>query len=145
MTESAESGQTGDEADRNAILELLDRWRRAESARDIHALLTLLDDDIVFLPSSVPPIQGVEAVGEMYRAYFPLYREITHEATIEELRISGPWAFLWGSDELRMTPASGGDQIHRKGMGLSILKRQPDGSWRFWRGINNITQAPRER
>jgi hypothetical protein len=60
----------------------------------------------VFLPSSMPPVKGKEEVEKMYRAFFPLYREIKHEAVIEEIRIAGDWAFLWGTDELRLTPES---------------------------------------
>ena len=142
MVDSAESKQADDEADRSVILMLLDRWRLATKAKDIHAILELVADDVVFLPSSMPPIKGKEEVEKMYQAFFPQYREIKHEATIEELRVAGDWAFLWGTDELRLTPESGETEIHMKGKGLSILKRQSDGSWRFWRGINNMTQRP---
>jgi ketosteroid isomerase-like protein len=99
-------------------------------------------DDVVFLPSSVPPINGKEDVDEMYRAFFRRYREIKHETVIEEVRGAGDWAFLWGTDELHLTPESGETEIHMQGKGLSILKRHSDGSWRFWRGINNMTQRP---
>src|SRR5690242_6289283 len=144
MGDSAESKQAGAETDRNAILALLDRWHLATRAKDIHAILELVADDVVFLPSSVPPIKGKEEVERMYRAFFPRYREIKHEAVIEEVQVAGDWAFLWGTDELRLTPVrrqlvipeSGEAEVHMKGQGLSILQRQPDGSWRFWRGIN---------
>jgi uncharacterized protein (TIGR02246 family) len=142
MADSAESKQTGDEADRNAILALVERWHRATRAKDMHAILELVAEDVVFLPSSLPPIKGKEEVEKMYRAFFPIYREIKQEAAIEELQVVGDWAFLWGTDELRLMPESGEAEIHMKGKGLSILKRQSDGSWRFWRGINNMTQRP---
>lgn len=138
MADSAESRQTADEADRKAILMLLDKWREATRAKNIDAILELVTDDVVFLPSSVPPIEGKGAVEEMYGTFFPRYREIRHEAIIEEMRVAGDWAFLWGTDELRLTPESGETETHLKGKGLSILKRQSDESWRFWRGINNI-------
>ena len=142
MADSAESKQSANEADRNAILTLLERWRRATRAKDIHALLELVADDVVFLPSSMPPIEGKEEFANMYRAFFPRYREIKHTAIIQEVQVAGDWAFLWGTDELRLTPESGETEIHMKGKGLSILKRHPDGSWKFWRGINNMTQKP---
>ena len=144
MTEiSSELKQSGEEADRKAILALVDRWRSATRAKNIQAILELVADDVVFLPSSVPPIKGREEVGKMYQTFFPRYREIEHEAIIEEVRIAGDWALLWGVDELRLTPESGAPEIHLKGKGLSILKRQSDG-WRFWRGINNMTPQPTE-
>jgi len=139
---SAEFPQSGEEADRNAIMALLDQWHLATRAKDTQAILALVTDDVVFLPPSMPPIKGKKEVGNMYRTFFPRYREINHESIIEEVRIAADWAFLWGIDELRLTPESGEPEIHLKGKGLSILKRQFDGSWRFWRGINNMTPQP---
>lgn len=130
------------QADKASILTLLERWRLATRAKDTAAILELVADDVVFLPSSMPPVKGKEEVGRMYRAFFPCYREIKHEAVIEEIRIAGDWAFLWGTDELRLTPESEEPSIHLKGKGLSILKRKSDGSWLFWRGINNMTPQP---
>jgi uncharacterized protein (TIGR02246 family) len=145
MAESTDSEEAASQMDRNAILALIDRWRLATKAKDIPAILELVDDDVMFLPSSIPPIKGKEELEKMYRAFFPRYREIKHESIIEELRIAGDWAFLWGTDELRLIPESGDREIHMKGKGISILRRQSDGSWRFWRGINNMTQQPPEK
>jgi len=134
--------QTREQADKESILVLADRWRLATRAKDIEAILELVADDVVFLPSSMPPIKGKEELGKMYRTFFQLYREIKHEAIIEEIQIAGDWAFLWGTDELRLTPQSEEPAIHLKGKGISILRRQSDGSWLFWRGINNMTPQP---
>jgi hypothetical protein len=59
----------------------------------------------------------------MYKAFFPRYRDIRQEATIAEIQIAGDWAFLWGIDELHLTPESGEPEIHLKGKGLSIFQR----------------------
>jgi uncharacterized protein (TIGR02246 family) len=120
----------------------------ATSAKDTEGILELVAEDVVFLPSSMPPIKDKEEVGKMYRAFFPRYREIKHEAIIEEIRVAGDWAFLWGTDDLRLTPVSGEPNIHLKGKGLSILKRKSDGSWLFCKGdqqhdspARNVTRA----
>ena len=94
------------------------------------------------IPSSIPPINGKQKVEELYRTFFLQYREINHNAVVEEVQVAGDWAFLWGTDELRLLPDSGEPEVHMKGKGLSILKRQPDGEWKFWRGINNMTRQP---
>ena len=137
----ADSGDYGtdEDAEREVILQLLEKWRLATAAKDIETILDLVAEDVVFLPSSLPPIRGKEAVEAMYRAFFPRYREISQEAAIEELHTAGDLAFLWGTDELRLVPEDGSAQTHMKGKGLSILKREADGSWKFWRGINNMT------
>ena len=128
----------GGEDDKLAILLLLDRWRIATRATDIRTILELVADDVVFLPSTLPPMRGKNEVEQMYQDFLPRYREIEQRAVIEEIRVAGDWAFLWGIDELRLVPEAGGAEIRMKGKGLSVLKRQSDGSWRFWRGINNF-------
>jgi uncharacterized protein (TIGR02246 family) len=133
MIESSEA------AERKAILVLLEKWRLATAAKDIPAILDLVADDVVFLPSSLPPIRGKEAVEAMYKAFFPRYREIKQEPVIGELQLADNWAFLSGTDELRLVPEDGSAEIHLKGKGLNILKRESNGLWKFWRGINNMT------
>jgi hypothetical protein len=39
-------------------------------------------------------------------------------------------------------PQAGGSTIEMQGKGMSILKRQPDGSRKFARGINNTLPKP---
>ena len=130
------------DADKRTIVALVDRWRVATKAKDLDVILALLADDAVFLPSTLPPLRGRDEVAKMYRDFFPRYREIQQEGSIEEVRVAGDWAFFWGTDELHLTPESGENKIHMRGKGLGILKREPDGSWRFWRGINNMTHRP---
>ena len=96
-----------EEADQKAVLVLLEKWRLATAAKDTDAIIEMVADDVVFLPSSAPPIKGKAAVEQMYRAFFPQYSEINQTAIIKEIQISGDWAFLWGTDELRLRPESG--------------------------------------
>ena len=52
----------------------------------------------------------------------------------------GEWAFAWGTDDITMTPIAGGESVHFVGHGMSILRRELNGDWRFARGINNATR-----
>jgi uncharacterized protein (TIGR02246 family) len=83
------------EADKHAILALLEHWRQATRAKDISAILELVADDVVFLPSTLPPIRGKNEVEKMYREFFPRYREVKQQTNIEEVRVGGDWAFVW--------------------------------------------------
>ena len=58
-------------------------------------------------------------------------------ATIEELEILDRWAIMWGTESLMLVPARGGPALNLQGKGMTVLKRQNDGSWKFARGINN--------
>jgi ketosteroid isomerase-like protein len=98
----------------------------------------MLTDDVVFLPPNAPAIAGKKAVESLYRTFFAQFN-IEHKATTEEIQVNGDWAFAWGGETLTLIPVAGGPQAQLQGKGMSILKRQPDGSWRFSRGINNMT------
>ncbi len=126
------------EAEENAILALLERWRLATEAKDADVLLELCADDVVLLPSSGAPVRGKDAVARMYQLLFAHYHEVNQNVAVEELQVGGDWAFLWGTHDLRLTPHSGAP-LHMRGHGFSVLKRQ-GGTWRFWRGINNMSQ-----
>jgi uncharacterized protein (TIGR02246 family) len=120
-----------------AINALTADWLAAEKAKNIEHLLTLVTDDVVFLPSRVPVIRGKPAIAAMYRTYFSDY-EIEHHASNEEIQVSGEWAYAWGSEELLLRPVSGDPEIRLTGKGMTILRRCADGLWRFARGINNL-------
>jgi ketosteroid isomerase-like protein len=78
----------------------------------------------------------------MYRSFFPQFASVEQTVTIEELQVVGDWAFAWGSEELTLLPQAGAARIELQGKGMSILKRPPDGSWKFARGINNTLPKP---
>ena len=116
-TEKPTANDAPDE--KTAILSLLDRWRVATKAKNVVGLLELVTDDVVFLPSSIPPINGKQKVQELYRTFFLQHREINHNAVVEEIQVAGAWAFLWGTDELHLLPDSGEPPVHLKGKGTS--------------------------
>jgi uncharacterized protein (TIGR02246 family) len=119
-----------------AIQQLTEGWIEAVKAKDIDRLLSLVTDDVVFLPPGRPPIKGKQAVGDLYRSLFAQF-DVDQAAINEEIQFTGEWAFSWGSETLTLSPLSGGQPIRMRGKGLTILRRRPDGSWQFARGINN--------
>jgi uncharacterized protein (TIGR02246 family) len=124
------------DSDARSIRELTMRWTTAVKAQDIDRLLSLVTDDVVFLPPGGAPIRGKQAVGDLYRLLFAQF-DVEQSASAEEIEVSGDWAFSWGAEVLTLSPRTGGQPIRMRGRGLTILRRQPDESWRFARGINN--------
>lgn len=57
---------------------------------------------------------------------------------IEEMRVSGDYAFERGTYRDSMRPRSGGDTIRTSGKIMRILQRQPDGSWKIHRGMSTM-------
>jgi len=129
---------TDEERDIQAIHRLTGEWTAATASKDIPKLLSLRSNDVVFLPGGAPPVKGKAAVEAMYRMFFAQFSRVEQAAAIDEIRVTGDWAFSWGADTLTQTPTARGGPIVMTGHGLSILKREADGAWRFARGINNM-------
>lgn len=123
--------------DREAIRQLTEDWLAAVRAKDVGRLKEMVTDDVVFLPAGVPPIRGKQAVEALYNSFLPQFSSVEQTVSTEEVQVAGDWAFVWGFETLVLTPQSGGPPIQMSGKGMSILRRQPDGSWKFARGINN--------
>jgi uncharacterized protein (TIGR02246 family) len=123
--------------ERGAIERFTAEWSTAMKAKDVERLVSMVTEDVVFLPPGFPPIRGRQAVEAMYRSFFPQFRSVEQEAVSEEVEVMGDWAFAWGLESIVLVPQSDGPPIRMHGKGLSILKRQADGSWKCARAINN--------
>ena len=123
--------------DKQAIQDLTQQWLSAMRNKDIASLTNMVTEDAVFLPPGFPPIRGKEAVEAMYRHFFPQFISVEQSAEVEEVEVVGDWAFTWGSESLLLVSQADAAPIRMQGKGMSILRRQPDGSWKFARGINN--------
>lgn len=128
--------------DEQAIRDLFAAWEAASAAGDVAKLLTFITEDAVFLAPGQEPIRGRAAFEGLYRRVLGLYK-FQQNWVFEEIQIFGEWGYCWGRDSVTMVPLSGGaPTVRARGMGLSILRRQPSGSWAVARGINNMTPDP---
>jgi uncharacterized protein (TIGR02246 family) len=118
---------------------LVDEWTAAVRAKDSAVLASLVTEDCIFLAPNAPPIRGRLTVQHLYRNLFARY-DLLQTFRFEETQLMGEWAFAWGVDDITMRPIEGGEAVHFVGHGMSILRRERDGAWRFARGINNATR-----
>ncbi len=126
--------------DVEAIHTRMREWTAAVKAKDVDGILSLVTDDVVFLPPGSAPIRGKAALVSRYRSVFERF-DLDQQSALEEIQILGDWAFAWGTDALTTTPVGGGESTTSKGHGMSLLRRQRDGSWKFARGINNMKRG----
>lgn len=129
--------------DEQSIRRLGDEWEKAVEARDLDRILSLVTDDVVFMPPGAPAIEGKRALEETYRAFFARY-SIKQTFAPEEIKISGDWAFTRGADVLTLVPLDGNLPVVVRARGISILKRDESGSWQFARGITNLDHPPEQ-
>ena len=124
-------------ADKQSIQKLNDDWAAAIHTKDVVQLAGMVTDDVVFLPPGYPAIRGRQSVEAMYTSFFAQFIRVEQTASIDEIQVAGEWAFAWGTEKLVLVPKGGGPPIRMQGKGMSIYRRQPDGSWKIARGINN--------
>ena len=87
---------------------------------------------------NAPPLRGRETVRQLYSNLFARF-DVAQKFDFEEIHSMGDWAFGQGTDDITMTPVGCGQPTQYAGHGMSILRRDADGQWRFARGINNAT------
>jgi uncharacterized protein (TIGR02246 family) len=108
----------------------------ATIGRDADALTALWDDDAVLLQPRTPPIVGKAAFHDFMTqalAKSPSVKVVKYVPDIRDVQVAGNVAYEWGYFD---ASHKGSDQqaaqnLHAKL--LRVMKRQPDGSWKFTR------------
>jgi uncharacterized protein (TIGR02246 family) len=111
------------------------------NAGDIDRWMALWTEDGVQLPPDEPPVVGKEKIRARNGAVLQMFRfEIG--ITNQEVSTAGDWAYSRGSYRATLTPRTGGAAIPVDGTYMTILARQPGGTWKIHRDIFNSNVAP---
>ena len=126
------------EAEERAVRAALAAFIAAVNRQDFAAVVEMVTDDAVFWTADYPALEGRDAVRAAY-AGLAAYR-VHQEFRLEELHVSGDWAFARGYEDFTLEPKDGkGERLEMKGRrAISILRRQSDGSWKTARGMTNF-------
>jgi uncharacterized protein (TIGR02246 family) len=138
-------GTTSDEStnewnltqDRAAIGKTRQEYVSAWKAADAERIASVYIDDALVLYPNQPAISGRPAIVGYFKSFFAEFIQDSFELTSTEIEIVGPWAFDRGVYRWRGVPKTGGEPIEDHGKYLVILRRQPDGSWRVARDMDN--------
>lgn len=123
--------------DEKAIHELVDKWLEATKAGDLARVLPLMADDAVFMVPGREPF-GKEAFAASAQAMKGV--RIEGSSQIQELEVLGDWAWLRNRLTMTITPPHGMPSI-RSGYTLTVLRKNPDGSWVIFRDANLLGPA----
>jgi len=112
-----------------------DEYSAANVAGDSDRWIALWQDDGVKMAPGSAPVEGIEAIYAGKQAANEA--RTTDEMTVTnlEVEVAGDMAFVRGVFSATSTPKEGGDSASVAGNYMSILKRQPDGSWKLYRDI----------
>ena len=134
-----------EEADRIAIERLHQQDVEATLSDKPDELAKLWDNEAVRIqPGRLPEIGKAEiyANDRRWETKPNRARTLCYKSEIKDVRIAGEWAFEWGYVSYK--DSSNPKPI--RGKVLRVMKRQPDGSWKFARVIvfdeNNESAAP---
>jgi len=127
--EAAEERAVDAEADVEAIKKITDDFNAAINAGNIDKLVSLYTDDAVRIPPNKPALVGKEAIRSLFQEQLDQFT-VQNEGVIVDLKVSGDLAFVRGSWTSINTPKTGGEPLKFNGNFVSIIQKQPDGSWK---------------
>lgn len=127
-------------SDEQAIRDLVSLWHKATAAGDVDTVLGLMAEDVVFLVAGRAPMRGRSSFENGLRKLLTTHR-IESTGAVQEIEVSGDLAYCWSELTVRIVPQAGGDAATRAGSALSILRKQPGGSWVVVRDANLLPTA----
>lgn len=127
-------------SDESQIRQLVATWMDATRAGDVDAVLDLMADDAVFLLPGRPPMDKAEFATLSRPAPGALAPQIDSHSEIQEITVSGDWAFMWTRLRVTVTPPQGGTAMQRAGHTLTVL-RKDKGRWLLARDANLLAQV----
>ena len=116
-----------DIANINDLIELHEKYTLEG---DWKADALLYDEEAIRFPPGGTPIKGIEAIQKDLEAVKSV-STFTHE--IEEINGGGNIAYLIVNYEFEGIPVGSNDAFKVSGKSMTILKRQNDDSWKFYK------------
>jgi len=101
------------------------------------ALTDLWTDDAVRLSPGQPAEVGKQAIRKSNERWSarPGFKVLSYVAETTDLTMLNGWAVEWGHFTGSYVESAGGDVKQNRGNRLMVLKKMPDGSWRYFRGV----------
>lgn len=132
------------EADTAAIKEIWNQYASSLMSGDADRWISLWTEDGVQMPPGQPPVIGKEQIGAGTRGFLDEFVVEDFDINNEEVRVAGNWAFARGTFTGAYSSKEGGEGFSDDGKFMTILQRQPDGSWKIHRDIFNSNVPPDE-
>jgi uncharacterized protein (TIGR02246 family) len=124
--------------DEQAIRDFLSAWHAATVSGNVTKLLTLMDEDVVFLLPGRSPMRGRDAFASSFREVTK-HKRIDYTWETEEIQVKGDWAYCWNHLWLMETALDDSPPLRRSGFTLTILRKNAKGDWLLYRDANLLT------
>jgi uncharacterized protein (TIGR02246 family) len=121
------------EADRTAIRQVDENYVKLANARDSKGVSALYAEDAIVLPPNQAAVQGRAAIQAFWEAPPPISN---FQVQILEIEERGDLAYSRETCSITVSP-TGAAPVEDHGKGLTIWRKQADGSWKMLRDIWN--------
>jgi len=103
----------------------------AMGAGDAAGVAAIYLPDAHLLPPDAAPVEGREAIQQFIAGFLGAYH-VTIAVSADEIEGRGDLAYARGHYTMEGTPkAAGTPPLREEGKFLEVLRRQPDGTWRY--------------
>jgi ketosteroid isomerase-like protein len=130
-------------ADTAAIEKLFQQDIAATLSRDAVALTELWTDDAIRFSPGQPAEVGRQAIRKSNElsAARPGVKVLTYVPETRDLTILDGWAVEWGYFTGSYVESPGGEPKQIRGSRLMVLRKLPDGGWKYFRGMGKVVGA----
>jgi uncharacterized protein (TIGR02246 family) len=133
--------QTGNDSDLKAIDVVREAHVAALNAGDARAWVAQFADDAVQMPPNAPANVGAANIASWSQAFLDQFR-VSFALAVDEVRVSGEWAFERGGYTIGLTAKAGGPAMQDTGKYLTVYQRKSGNTWRMARDIWNSNSPP---
>jgi len=123
-------------ADVQAIRAIVDNFDAAMNSADFEAQAELYDENAIRMPANAPAQVGKSNIREWFR--LEAERSVVDiDNNVRDVQVFGDWGYMWGDATGVITPRDGSDPTLVESKWMSVVRRQPDGTWKTYRDIYN--------
>ncbi|MGZ5234617.1 MAG: YybH family protein [Burkholderiales bacterium] len=122
--------------DVQAIQRLGQEYFEAASAADTARCIATMASDVIIMPPDRPSILGLEQLRRLSYDYHSTY-EVKYSLVYDEVEVAGDIAVARATATGTRKSRLDGTTEDVQWRNLWVLRRQSDGSWKFWRIMFN--------
>ena len=128
----AEAPLTDAEA-REIIERMNEEWDAAIVADDFETAVAIYAQDAIRMQPDMPALEGREAIWAWMQSESDTYTFEGSNEILEVRALSPGWIMVRGTGTFTATPRAGGEPRYQQEKWLSLVQRQADGSWKWYR------------
>ena len=134
------SSKSDSDSASSSIAAVQQAWLEAIKAADVERLATLVTDDVVVVHGTGRCVRGRDELKMDFRNAFAAF-SIEQSVSTAGLVVRGSWALEIADMETKLTPRSGGEGMLFHSTTVTVLNRQPDGSWKIGRVLGVLDSS----